>query len=69
MIKNFVVVGGQGEVHKTLFLLFYFLFLLYLENGEGGGNVASAARVAMGRGSVSGEYLRRGMPCGTTNPS
>ena len=33
MIKNFVVVDGQGEVHKTLFL-----FLLYLENGgEGGG--------------------------------
>ena len=33
LIKNFIVVSGQGEVHKTLFL-----FLLYLENGgEGGG--------------------------------
>ena len=32
LIKNFIVVGGQGEVHKNLFLLFYFLFLLYLEN-------------------------------------
>ena len=38
MIKNFVVVSGQGEVHKTLFLLFYFLFLLYLEN-QGGGKI------------------------------
>ena len=28
--------AGQGEVHKTLFLSFYFLFLLYLEN-EGWG--------------------------------
>ena len=36
MIKNFVVVCGQGEVHKTLFLLFNFLFLLYLENRGGG---------------------------------
>ena len=35
MIKNFVVVGGQGEVHKTLLLLFYFLFLLYLEKPGG----------------------------------
>ena len=35
MIKNFVVVGEQGEVHKTLFLLFHFLFLLYLENRGG----------------------------------
>ena len=70
MIKNFVVVGGQGEVHKTLFLLFYFLFLLYLENWGGGGeDVAPVARVATGRGSVSGEYLGRGMPYGTTNPS
>ena len=32
MIENFVVVGGLGEVHKALFLLFGFLFLLYLEN-------------------------------------
>ena len=69
MIKNFVVVGGQGEVHKTLFLSLYFLFLLYLENQRGGEDVAPIARVAMGRGSVSGEYLGRGMPCGTTNPS
>ena len=37
MIKNFIVVSGHGEVHKTLFLLFCFLFLLYLKNGEGGG--------------------------------
>ena len=35
MIKNFVVVSGHAEVHKTLFLLFYFLFLLYLKNGAG----------------------------------
>ena len=69
MIKNFVVVSGFGEVHKILFLLFYFLFLLYLKNREGGEDVALAARVATGRGSVSGEYLGRGMPCGTTNPS
>ena len=33
MIENFVVVDGLNEVHKALFLLFYFLFLLYLENG------------------------------------
>ena len=39
MIENFVVVGGLGEVHKTLFLLFYFLFLLYLKNGGGGGKM------------------------------
>ena len=39
MIKNFVVVSGLGEVHKTLFLLFYFLFLLYLKNGRGGGKM------------------------------
>ena len=70
MIKKFVVVGGQGEVHKTLFLLFYFLFLLYLENGGGGGeDVALAAKVATGRGSMSGEYLGRGMSYGTINPS
>ena len=35
MIENFVVVGGLGEVHKALFLLF--CFLLYLKIGEGGG--------------------------------
>ena len=70
MIKNFVVVGGFSEVHKILFLLFCFLFLLYLKNLEGGGeDVASDARVAIGNGWVSGEYLGRGMPSGTTNPS
>ena len=70
MIKNFVVVGGQGEVHKTLFLLFYFLFLLYLKKGEGGGeDAAPAVRVATDRGSVRGGYLRRGMPYGTMSPS
>ena len=38
MIKNFVVVGRKSEVHKTLFLLFNFFFLFYLENeGKGGG--------------------------------
>ena len=63
MIKNFVVVGGQGEVHKTLFLLFNFFFLLYLENRGRGGDVAAVAiRLATGSGSVSGEYLGRGMP-------
>ena len=35
MIENFVVVDGLNEVHKALFLLFYFLFLLYLKNGAG----------------------------------
>ena len=35
MIENFVVVGGLGEVHKALFLLFCFLFLLYLRNRGG----------------------------------
>ena len=35
MIENFVVVGGLGEVHKALFLLFCFLFLLYLKNRGG----------------------------------
>ena len=73
MIENFVVIDGLSEVHETLFLLFCFLFLLYLENAGGGGgggeDVAPAARVIIGRGSVSGEYLGRGMPCGTTNPS
>ena len=58
-----------SEVHKALFLLFYFLFLLYLKNGGGGGDVAPAARVATGRGCVSGGYLGRRIPCGTTNPS
>ena len=38
MIEDFVIVCGQGEVHKTFFLLFNFFFLFYLENGgEGGG--------------------------------
>ena len=37
--------------------------------GGGGEDVASAARVATGRGSMSGEYLGRRMPYGTTNPS
>ena len=36
MIENFIIVGGLGEVHKILFLLFYFLFLLYLKNAGGG---------------------------------
>ena len=67
MIENFVVVGGLSEVHKALFLLFCFLFLLYLKNR--GGDVAPAARVATGKGCVSGGYLGRGTPCGTTNPS
>ena len=67
MIENFVVVGGLSEVHKALFLLFCFLFLLYLKNR--GGDVAPAVRVATGRGCVSGGYLGKGMPCGTTNPS
>ena len=69
MIKNFVVVSGHGEVHKTLFLLFCFLFFLYMKNEKGGEDVALVARVATGRGFMSGEYLGRGMPCGTTNPS
>ena len=46
MIENFVVVGGLVEVHKALFLLFCFLFLLYLKNR--GEDVAPAARVATG---------------------
>ena len=37
MIKNFVVVSGHAEVHKTLFLFFCFFFLLYLKNWGGGG--------------------------------
>ena len=38
--------------------------------GRGGGeDVAAAARLAMGSGSVSGEYLGKGTPWGTTNPS
>ena len=36
--------------------------------GGGGEDVTPAARVATGRGSMSGEYLGRGMPCGTNNP-
>ena len=39
------------------------------KTGGGGEDVSPVARVATGRGSVSGEYLGRGMPCGTTNPS
>ena len=35
MIKDFIVVCEQGEVNKTFFLSFNFLFLLYLVNGEG----------------------------------
>ena len=70
MIENFIVVGGLGEVHKALFLLFCFFFLLYVKNWGGGGeDVAPTARVATGRGCVSGGYLGKGMPCGTTNPS
>ena len=45
--------------------------LLLEKRGWGGGRgevVALAANVATGRGSVNGEYLGRGMPCGTTNP-
>ena len=68
MIENFVVIDGLGEVHKALFLLFCFLFLLYLKNG-GGEDVAPAARVATGRGCVNGGYLGRWMSCGTINPS
>ena len=41
LIENFVVVGGLDEVHETLFLLFCFLFLLYLKNGEEGGRCYS----------------------------
>ena len=37
MIKDFIVVCERGEVNKTFFLSFNFLFLLYLENGGGGG--------------------------------
>ena len=44
MIKNFVVVGGFGEVHKILFLLFCFLFLLYLKNRGGGGRCCSCCK-------------------------
>ena len=62
MIKDFVVVCEPGEVHKTFFLSFNFLFLLYLENRGGGEDVATAARLATGSGSMSREYLGRGMP-------
>ena len=63
MIEDFVIVCGQGEVHKTFFLLFNFFFLFYLENGgEGGEDVFATARLATGSGSVSGEYLGRGTP-------
>ena len=37
MVKDFIVVCEQGEVNKTFFLSFNFLFLLYLVNGEGMG--------------------------------
>ena len=69
MIKNFVVVSRKSEVHKTLYLLFNFFFVFYLENGGGGGeDVTAAARLATGSGSVSREYLGKAMPWGTTNP-
>ena len=67
MVKDFVVVCERGEVNKTFFLSFNFLFLLYLVNG--GDDVAATARLATGSDSVCGEYLGRGTPCGTTNPS
>ena len=35
----------------------------------GGKDVSPAARVAIGSGWESGEYLGRRMPLGTTNPS
>ena len=70
MVKDFVVVCERGEVNKTFFLSFNFLFLLYLVNGEGGGDdVVAAVRLATGSDSVCGEYLGRGTPCETTNPS
>ena len=72
MVENFEVFYRPSEVHKTLFLLFCFLFLLYLKNlggGGGGEDVASDARVAIGNGWVSGEYLGRGMISGIRNPS
>ena len=69
MVKDFVVVSERGEVNKTFLLSFNFLFLLYLVNGRGGGDVAATTRLATGSDSVYGEYLGRGMPCGTTNPS
>ena len=68
MVKDFVVVCEQGEVSKTFLLSFNFLFLLYLVNGRGG-DVAATTRLATGSDSVCGEYLGRGTPCGTTNPS
>ena len=37
--------------------------------GGGGDDVAAAARLATGSDSVGGEYLGKGTPCGTTNPS
>ena len=61
MVKDFVVVCEQGEVSKTFLLSFNFLFLLYLVNGRGG-DVAATTRLATGSGSVSGEYLGRGIP-------
>ena len=62
MIEDFVIVCGRGEVHKTFFLLFDFFFLLYLENGGRGEDVAATARLVTGSGFVSGEYLGRGTP-------
>ena len=55
MVKDFVVVCERGEVNKTFFLSFNFLFLLYLVNG--GDDVTAAARLATGSDSVCGEYL------------
>ena len=42
--------------------------MLFRSMGKGG-DVTPTARVATGRGCVSGGYLGRGMPTGTTNPS
>ena len=62
MIKDFVIVCERGEVNKTFFFSFNFLFLLYLENEGGGEDVAAAARLATSSGPVSREYLGRGTP-------
>ena len=39
LIKDFVVVCDRGEANKTFFLSFNILFLLYLENWGGGGEM------------------------------